>query len=151
MDLDQTDKAILREVQSRLPIEERPYQALGERLGLTEDEVLQRLTRMKQSGVIRRIGGNFQSHRLGFKSTLCAAKVPPEKLELFVETVNAYPGVTHNYLREHEYNVWFTFIAESMEIIEQNLQDIEKTSGVEGICSFPARKLFKIKVDFPVS
>ena len=150
MSLDQTDKKILREVQSRLPIDPQPYKLLGQRLGLSEAEVLERLARMKKSGVIRRIGGNFQSHLLGFKSTLCAAKVPEDKLELFIDTVNSYPGVTHNYLRAHEYNVWFTLIAESMDLIAEQLEAIAQATGVEGICSFPARKLFKIKVDFPV-
>ena len=150
MDLDAVDKQILREVQSHLPIAVRPFQELGRRLGLGEDEVLRRLAALKKSGVIRRIGGNFQSHRLGFKSTLCAAQVPRDKLELFIKTVNSYSGVTHNYLREHEYNVWFTFIAPSMEEIDANLKAIEKATGVTGVCSFPARRLFKIQVDFPV-
>jgi DNA-binding Lrp family transcriptional regulator len=150
LDLDSVDKLILREVQSHLPIAERPYLELGQRLGLSEDEVLKRLAVMKESGVIRRIGGNFQSHRLGFKSTLCAAQVPENKLDLFVKTVNGYSGVTHNYLREHEYNVWFTFIAPSMDEINRCIEAIEQATGVGGICSFPARKLFKIQVDFPV-
>ena len=148
--MDQTDKAILREVQSRLPLDERPFLVLAEKLGLTEDEVIGRLKGMKESGVIRRIGGNFFSDRLGFSSTLCAAKVPPEKFDAFVDCVNSYPGVTHNYRREHDYNVWFTFIAESMEDIHQHLEDISRKTGVEDICSFPSRRLFKIKVDFPV-
>ncbi len=148
--MDQTDKAILREVQSRLPIDVRPFARLGERLGLSEEEVIERLRRLKQRGIIRRIGGNFYSHKLGFFSTLCAAKVPPERFDRFVEAVNAYPGVTHNYCRDHHYNVWFTFIAPSREEIQRALEEISRRTGVEEICSFPAKKLFKIQVDFPV-
>ena len=148
--MDRTDKDILREVQSRLPIDERPFLVLAKKLGLTEEEVIQRLKGMKESGVIRRIGGNFFSDRLGFSSTLCAARVPPEKFDAFVECVNSFPGVTHNYRREHDFNVWFTFIAPSMEEIDRNLKDISRRTGVEDICSFPSRRLFKIKVDFPV-
>ena len=148
--MDQTDKDILREVQSRLPIDERPFLVLAQKLGLTEDEVIGRLKAMKESGVIRRIGGNFFSGRLGFSSTLCAAKVPPEKFDAFVDCVNSYPGVTHNYRREHDYNVWFTFIAQSMEDIHEHLADISRRTQVEEICSFPSRRMFKIKVDFPV-
>lgn len=148
--MDKIDKAILRAAQSKLPIHPRPFAKLGESLGLGEDEVIERLKKLKERGVIRRIGGNFFSHRLGFSSTLCAARVPKEKLESFVQAVNAHPGVTHNYLREHPYNVWFTFIAESMDYIESCLEDLRQKTGVDDICSFPAKKLFKIKVDFPV-
>ncbi len=148
--LDATDKAILRAVQSRLPIDERPFAKLGQELGLSEQEVIDRLAAMKASGVIRRIGGNFTSSALGFASTLCAAQVPEEKFEQFVAAVNAFHGVTHNYRRGHAYNVWFTFIAESMEVIEANLAQIARETGVSEICSMPAKEMFKIKVDFPV-
>ncbi|BEQ14457.1 siroheme decarboxylase subunit alpha [Desulfoferula mesophila] len=148
--LDATDKAILRAVQSNLPIDARPFAKLGEQLGLSEDEVLERLQALKQSGVIRRIGGNFTSTALGFSSTLCAAQVPEDKFERFVAAVNAYHGVTHNYRRDHRYNVWFTFIAESMDQIEANLAQIAQDTGVPDICSMPAVEMYKIKVDFPV-
>lgn len=148
--MDQVDKAILRAVQSRLPIDAQPFAKLGQELGLSEEEVLARLEALKASGVIRRIGGNFNSRDLGFASTLCAAQVPEDKLEEFVAAVNAFHGVTHNYRRSHQYNVWFTFIAQSMEQIEANLASIAARTGVSQICSLPARKMFKIKVDFPV-
>lgn len=148
--MDSLDKDILNEIQSDFPLVQRPYRELGKRLGLSEEEVLERVRRLKETGVIRRIGGNFHSNRLNFTSTLCAAKVPEEKLELFVDTVNAYPGVTHNYLRNHPYNVWFTFIAEDMEFIESALSAIAKKSGVQEILNLPAVRVFKIKVDFEV-
>jgi DNA-binding Lrp family transcriptional regulator len=148
--LDAIDKKIIREIQSRLPIEQRPFRKLGQLIGLEEDEVLQRVARLKEQGIIRRIGGNFVSTRLGFASTLCAAKVPPDKLDGFVAAVNAHPGVTHNYRREHDYNVWFTFIAESMEAIEAHLAELAEETGVPEICSLPSLKMYKIKVDFPV-
>jgi DNA-binding Lrp family transcriptional regulator len=104
---------------------------------------------MMDSGVIRRIGANFTSRKLGYTSTLCAAQVPPERLPHFVEVVNRYPGVTHNYLRRHHFNVWFTLIAESLERLDQILAEISEASGVE-VLSLPAQEVFKIKVDFPV-
>jgi len=113
-------------------------------------EVLGRVKGLKADGVIRRIGGNFSSRRLHFSSTLCAAKVPEDKLDRFVEAVNRYPGVTHNYLRSHEYNVWFTFIAPSMHYIEGALEEISRVTGVEEIRNLPAVRTFKIKVDFEV-
>lgn len=148
--MDNKDRAILNEIQSNFPISSNPYLDVGMRMGLSESEVLERVKRLKAEGVIRRIGGNFDSRRLNFTSTLCAAKVPEEDVEGFVRVVNAYPGVTHNYLRNHDYNVWFTFIAPSMEHIEDALDEIGKTTNVTEIVNLPAVKRFKIKVDFVV-
>ncbi len=148
--MDDNDKRILNEIQSDFPIVSYPYLELGERLNLEEDVVLERVKRLKAKGVIRRIGGNFHSSRLDFASTLCAAKVPEEKIGLFVEVVNRYPGVTHNYLRNHTYNIWFTFIAQDMDYIEDTLKKISEETGVKEIRNLPAIKTFKIKVDFEV-
>lgn len=148
--MDDTDKRILNEIQSDFPIVLRPYQALGERLLLTEDEVIERVKKLKENGVIRRIGGNFHSSRLDFTSTLCAAKVPEGKIDHFVEVVNRYPGVTHNYLRNHDYNIWFTFIAQDMDCINDALKRISEETGATEIKNLPAVKTFKIKVDFEI-
>ena len=148
--MDDIDREILNEIQSAFPLSSRPYRELGERLHLSEDEVLERVKQLKKSGIIRRIGGNFHSGKLNFTSTLCAAKVPEAKMERFVHVVNRYPGVTHNYLRAHDYNVWFTFIAPSMEEIEQALVRISEETGVTDILNLPAERMFKIKVDFEV-
>jgi DNA-binding Lrp family transcriptional regulator len=148
--MDDTDKKILNEIQSDFPISSRPFHDLGKRLGLPEADVFERIRRLKEVGIIRRIGGNFHSGRLNFTSTLCAAKVPEEKIEDFVDIVNQYPGVTHNYLRNHEYNIWFTFIAEDMAYIESALEKISEETGVKDILNLPAVKTFKIKVDFEV-
>ena len=123
---------------------------LGKRLGISEREVIERIKRLKEEGVIRRIGGNFNSRKINFTSTLCAAKVPKEKIGKFVEIVNGYKGVTHNYQRSHKYNVWFTFIAPDREFIKRALNDISEKSGVKNILNLPAVKMYKIKVDFEV-
>ncbi len=148
--LDDLDKAILNEIQSHFPIVSRPYAEVGRRVGASEKEVIRRVKNMTEAGVIRRIGANFTSRKLGYTSTLCAAQVPEELLTRFAQVVNRYPEVTHNYLRRHRYNVWFTLIAESTERLDQILADISQTSGVEEILSLPAREVFKIKVDFPL-
>ena len=146
--LDKTDKAILNQIQSSFPLTPRPYAAVGELLGLTEAEVVSRVQRMMQDGIIRRIGANFNSRRLGYTSTLCAAHVPPDQIEQFIQVVNQFPGVTHNYLRRHRLNIWFTLIAESTERISEILGEIAAESGIAEIYSFPAKKIFKIQVDF---
>ena len=147
--LDDLDRAILNEIQSNFPIVSRPYAEVGVRVGADEEQVLRRVRALMESGVIRRLGANFTSRKLGYTSTLCAARVPPERLTRFVEVVNQYPGVTHNYLRDHHFNVWFTLIAESPARLKQILAEISGASGVE-VLSLPAQEIFKIKVDFPL-
>ena len=148
--MDAIDKAILNRIQSDFPITSRPFLTIADELGLTEDEILERICRLKKMGIIRRIGGNFVPNKLGYVSTLCAAKVPEGNIDLFAEIVNRYPGVTHNYLRENTFNVWFTFIASSMEEIEKHLEEIAKESGISEILNLPATKVFKIRAQFDV-
>lgn len=145
--LDEKDRLILNEIQSNFPIVSRPYEELGRRLHMDPEEVFLRVKALKERGIIRRIGASFSSKGLNFASTLCAAKVPQEKLDSFVETVNNYPGVTHNYEREHEYNVWFTFIAKDALTISEAIQDIKAKTGILDIIELPAERTFKIKVD----
>jgi DNA-binding Lrp family transcriptional regulator len=147
-EIDGVDKAILNRIQSGFPITPRPYRAIAEDLGLSEGEVLKRVSRLKKSGIIRRIGGNFTPDKLGFVSTLCAAKVPEDKISQFAEVVNRYPGVTHNYRRENTFNVWFTFIASSMDEIDANLRQIAAETGVTEILNLPATRVFKIRAEF---
>ncbi len=148
--LDDTDKAILNRIQSDFPITSRPYLAVANELGITEDEVLERISRLKKEGIIRRIGGNFVPDKLGYVSTLCAAKVSEEKIEQFADVVNRYPGVTHNYRRDNSFNIWFTFIAPSMQEIEQNLKEISEQTGISEILNLPATRVFKIRAQFDV-
>ena len=148
--MDNLDKELLNAIQSGFPVTPQPFQELGNILNISEQEVIDRITQLKEEGVIRRIGGNFNSRKINFTSTLCAAKVPEEKIDKFVDIVNGYKGVTHNYLRSHKYNIWFTFIAPDTEFIEKALNDIADRSGVKDILNLPAVKMHKIKVDFEV-
>lgn len=146
--IDDVDRAILNRIQSDFPITSRPYRFIADALGLSEKDVLERIARLKKTGIIRRIGGNFVPEKLGFVSTLCAAKVPEDKIDSFARTVNRYPGVTHNYKRSSQFNIWFTFIATSMAEIEANLNNISQETGVTDILNLPATKVFKIKAHF---
>ena len=150
MKLDTHDKAILNRIQSDFPIESRPYETIARELGLTEQQVLQRVQALKAMGIIRRIGGNFVPHKVGFVSTLCAAMVPEDQIDAFAAVVNKYTGVTHNYQRENAFNIWFTFIAPSREEIALNLDRISRETGVSTILNLPATKVFKIKAQFDV-
>ena len=145
--LDTLDRRILDIIQTDFPLEPRPYAVIGERLGITEQEALDRVNALRRSRIIRRLGANFQSAKLGFRSTLCGAHVPEDKLDAFIADVNALPGVTHNYLRNHDFNVWFTLIGPSWDSVCETIRGIEERTGVS-IMNLPAEKLFKIRVDF---
>lgn len=148
--MDDIDKALLNRIQSDFPIDARPYARIGDELGLAEDEVIERVRRLKKNDIIRRIGGNFSPEKLGFVSTLCAGKVPAEKLDYFTSIVNSYPGVTHNYLRNNSFNVWFTFIAPSAEEIEKSLEEISEKTGIHEILNLPATRVYKIRAHFNI-
>jgi DNA-binding Lrp family transcriptional regulator len=150
LSIDEIDRAILNRIQSDFPITTRPYLSIAQDLHLSEDQVIKRIKRLKKKGIIRRIGGNFVPEKLGFVSTLCAAKVSRDKINKFTRTVNRYPGVTHNYRRDNKYNIWFTFIAQSMGEIKNNLENISQETGVKEILNLPATKMYKIKAHFDI-
>lgn len=146
--MDAIDKKILNIIQTKFPILQRPYEAIGKEVGVSETDVILRIGNLKKEGIIRRIGATFDPRKLGFVSSLCAAKVPSDKIKKFVEVVNSYPGVTHNYERDNEYNIWFTFIDESMEDIGNKLKEISNKTGVKDVRNLPTVRFFKIRVDF---
>jgi DNA-binding Lrp family transcriptional regulator len=148
--MEEVDRKILNIIQADFPLTERPFLSIGKRLNISEDEAFERVKRLKYNGVIRRIGANFDSRKLGYVSTLCAATVPEDKIEEFVELVNSYPNVTHNYRRDHKYNIWFTFIDESMDRIESVLKEIYKKTGIY-VFNLPAKRIFKIRVSFDLT
>ena len=145
--MDIQDRQLLNEIQTDFPVEPHPYRVLGDRIGMDEAEVLTRITNLREEGIIRRMGASINSRRIGFVSTLLAARVPREKFDSFVEIVNSCPGVTHNYERRHEYNVWFTLIAQSEGEKKDIIRDLTVRTGIQ-ILEFPAEKIFKIRVDF---
>ncbi|KAB1442374.1 AsnC family transcriptional regulator [Pseudodesulfovibrio senegalensis] len=145
--MDNYDKQILDIIQSGFPLVPQPYEAVGKQVGLTGAEVLARVRKLRQKGVIRRMGANFQSKKLGWQSTLCAASVPEDRIDEFVAEVNRHDGVTHNYLRENDFNIWFTLIAPDMDAVEALLNGITEKTGIR-ILNLPASRMFKIKVDF---
>jgi Transcriptional regulators len=144
--MDKIDEKLLNLIQDEIPIDKRPFKLLGEKLLITEKEVLRRINNLKKEGLIRRIGGIFNSRKIGYTSTLCAAKVPEEKIEETAFCINGYEEVTHNYLREDEYNMWFTVITYSEESLSNIIQEIKDKTNLEDIISLPSIKLFKVKV-----
>ena len=148
MKMDAIDRKLLNLIQEDFPITAAPFAEVAAHLGIAEAEVLDRLGRLREKGIIRRIGAVFDLRKLGFVSTLCAARVPEEKMASFVSTVNRCPGVTHNYRREHEYNVWFTVIASNEDELSATLAEIKKKTEIEDILSLRAVQTFKINARF---
>ncbi|EHQ88382.1 AsnC family transcriptional regulator [Desulfosporosinus youngiae] len=146
--MDAIDRALLNAIQNKFPIAVYPYQSLGEAVGTTEEDAFERIRHLRQAGIIRRIGGVFDSRRLGYYSTLCAGKVPEEKISVLAKRLEGLPGVTHNYLRDHAYNVWFTLIARSHAVAERILQNIREETKLADIYTLPASRVFKINVNF---
>ena len=146
--MDSIDKQILNVIQKDFPIVEEPFKAVADKVHLSEDEVLKRIKNLKEEGIIRRIGAVFDSKKMGYASTLCAAKVHKENLKKFVTVVNSYAGVTHNYRRSHEYNVWFTLIAPDQETLNKYLTEMRERTGVTDVISMTATQIFKIDATF---
>ncbi len=147
--LDPVDKAILMILQRGIPVTSRPYLAMAEEIGgVSEAEVIDRIALLKEENIIRRMSGFFNSGKLGYVSALCAIKVPPERLAAAAQVVNRYPGITHNYVREHEYNMWFTLIARDVETRERILDEIEAQPYVEKLLRLYTNRRYKINVTF---
>lgn len=148
MQLDRIDMQILKLIQTNFPIVSRPYKKIAESLGLEEAEVINRIKQLQQAGIIRRLGGLFDSRKVGYTGTLCAMKVPPQDIEKVAGIIAEFPGITHNYLRDHEYNMWFTLLAESEQKVELILNDILTRTGITEILNLPSQKVFKVRVKF---
>ncbi|MFH1081475.1 MAG: Lrp/AsnC family transcriptional regulator [Pseudomonadota bacterium] len=146
--MDAIDHKILNIIQAAFPLETEPYRWIGEQTGVTHEEAFNRVRKLRESDIIRRIGAVFDPKKLGFVSTLCAARVPEEKLRRFVAHVNAYPGVTHNYRRNHDYNVWFTYIAADEDELNRFLEEIREKTGIADMISLRAVRTFKINARF---
>lgn len=138
------DQKILEIVQDGFPLEERPYAALGRLLGVSEEEAFDSVERLRKSGVIRRLGGVYDSRRLGYISRLCTGVVSEDKLEGFAAAVDKIPAITHNYVRSHAYNVWFTVIARSEFEIQETVRGLEAETALHDAHVLSASKMFKI-------
>lgn len=148
MELTALDKQLLNLLQGKLQLVSRPFQTIGEELGLSEEQVLSRLQLLKQEGYIRKIGAFFNSDKLGYRGTLVALKVKPERMEETAIFINQFPGITHNYQREGDYNLWFTLITPNERLRQDILAQISALPGVEGSMDLSARKKYKINVQF---
>jgi len=149
--MDNIDKKLLDIVQGKFPLVAEPYGEIASLLEISEADVLSRLEKLKNDGIIRRIGAIFESKKLGYSSTLCAMRVPDQRVDEVAGIINEYVGVTHNYLREHHYNIWFTITARSQQELQKIMAEIREKSGIQDLIDLPTIRMFKIRVHFSMS
>jgi DNA-binding Lrp family transcriptional regulator len=147
--LDADDKRLLNLMQGSFPTARRPYQHVAGQLGLPEETVIQRVQELIDERIIRQVTPIFDTRALGYSSMLVAAKVDPENPWRAAAVINEHPGVSHNYLRNHEFNIWFTVATEpdSPLGLEGTLDVLGRLAGAESIRQLPTLKLFKIRMD----
>lgn len=148
VDLDTTDRKLLNILQSDFPLVEDPFAAVGEQIGLDGSETRARTQRLHDRGIIRQISAIFDSRQLGYQSTLIAMEVPPERLDGVAAVVSQHPGVSHNYGRNHRFNLWFTMTVGPDVDLGQALADLAGRTAVETYRILPAIVTFKIGVNF---
>ncbi|HEY7733872.1 MAG TPA: Lrp/AsnC family transcriptional regulator [Nitrososphaera sp.] len=144
--LDSVDKKLLNEIQWVFPLAERPYLEIANRHGISEDETMRRISAMKAIGIIRQINAIFDTRRLGYKSALVAFAVKPDRLDHVADRINEHPGVSHNYERNHEYNMWFTLAVPPGSDMKEDLDRMAALDGVVKYRVLPTLKLYKIGV-----
>lgn len=145
------ERALLNLIQGDFPLVERPFAALAEQLGQPEDKVLAALKQLKASRVVRQISAIFDSRRLGYRSSLVAMKVAPERIEQAAAIINRHPGVSHNYERNHAYNLWFTVAVPPDGDLQRDVDEIHRLAGAAETRMLPTLRLFKIGVTFDMS
>ena len=147
--LDDLDKRLLNLMQGSFPLEPRPFLRVAELAEVSEDEVLRRVDRLIGDRIIRQVTPIFDTRVLGYSSMLVAAKVDAENPHRAAKIVNSHPGVSHNYLRNHDFNMWFTIATEpgSKLGIDGTLDVLQELTGAESIRQLPTIKLFKIRMD----
>ncbi|HWF50940.1 MAG TPA: Lrp/AsnC family transcriptional regulator [Solirubrobacteraceae bacterium] len=147
--LEEGDKRLLNLMQGSFPLAPRPYAAVAEAAGRSEDEVIARVQYLLDQRIIRQVTPIFDTRALGYSSMLVAAKVDPENPWRAATIINAHPGVSHNYLRNHEFNIWFTIATEpdSPLGVQGTLDVLGREAGAESIRQLPTLKLFKIRMD----
>ncbi|UTI64582.1 Lrp/AsnC family transcriptional regulator [Paraconexibacter antarcticus] len=147
--LSDLDRKLLNQMQGSFPLDQRPYLRVAEALGITEEQVMADITRLLKDRIIRQVTPIYDTRALGYGSMLVAAKVDPEHPWAPAKIINSHPGVSHNYLRNHEFNMWFTLAVEqdSKLGLQGTLDVLQELTGAESIRQLPTLQLFKIRMD----
>ncbi len=152
--IEEIDRKIVQMIQDDFPIVERPWKEVGDKLNLTEEDVINRLRRLKEQGIARKIGSIVDGSKVGLTAaTLVAMKVPKNKVPEVARIINSYSAISHNYEREHEYNVWFTITATNNDELAMMLEAIRQKTGIssDDVLNLPTKNRFKINVRFQLT
>ena len=150
-DLPQLERDLLTTLQDRFPLEQRPFARLADQVGMSEEDALGRVMALRQDGIIRQIGGIFDTQRLGYTSLLVAARVAPDHLDAVARAISGHPGVSHNYGRDHLYNLWFTLaVPPGMDVAQEALA-LTDLAGVEDRLLLPSLRVYKLRVRFDLA
>jgi DNA-binding Lrp family transcriptional regulator len=144
--LDDGDRELLNAVQWDFPLEPRPFAVLAERLGMDEAEVRARVAHVKDVGVLRQLSAIFDTRALGYGSSLVAAKIDPDRVDEAADVISRHPGVSHNYKRNHTYNLWYTIAVPPGESLDDHIDVLHRASGALVTRKLPTLKLYKIGV-----
>ena len=147
-EMDLTDRQLLNIIQTDFPLTEEPFACLGEQLEISEQEVIERTAKLKKMNIVRQISAIFDTRRLGYKTTLVAMRFPPDLLDKGARTINKHPGVSHNYGRTGQFNLWFTLAVPPYEDLQETVDDMARRTGAEACRIMPTLRFFKIGVNF---
>jgi siroheme decarboxylase len=150
-ELDQIDKELLNLIQVAFPLEPRPFAFLADKLGIGEDDVIARLAALKQDKIIRQISMIFDTRALGYKSSLIASRAPEGHVDEVADVISEHPGVSHNYRRNHEFNIWWTIAVPPESSLEDHVQAVHDLAGAESTRVMQTIKMFKIGVDLDMT
>ncbi|MGH2725410.1 MAG: Lrp/AsnC family transcriptional regulator [Actinomycetota bacterium] len=149
--LDRTDQELLNLIQVDFPVESRPFDALAEKLSVDENEVIDRLSALKEAKIIRQISAIFDTRALGYKSSLVATRAPDNRVDEVAHVINDHPGVSHNYRRDHEFNIWWTVAVPPVSSLEDHVQAVHEIAGGESTRLLLTIRMFKIGVDLDMT
>jgi siroheme decarboxylase len=145
-ELTELDRELLNAVQWDFPLDPRPYAVLADRLGTTEPELRERVAHVKRAGVLRQLSAIFDTRALGYSSSLVAAKIDPDRIDDAAAVMSAHPGVSHNYKRNHAFNLWYTIAVPPGDSLEEHVDVLHRDSGALVTRVLPTLKLYKIGV-----
>ncbi len=151
--MNELDYRILQILQNDFPLNQRPYEAISDKLKISCEQLFERLQSLMADGVIRRVGASLDSRKFGCHSTLVAISVEEDIVEQASEIIKKFPEITHSYLRSDRFNIWFTIIASDNERVESIIKEIQLTLSLENsqILNLPMKRLFKLKACFNIS
>ena len=147
-EFDSEDKKILNLLQSDFPLVAEPWAAIADKVGISEQEVIDRIIELKRKNVVRQIGAIFDTRRLGYSSTLVAMRFPEDKLDAAAQLLNLHPGISHNYARNGQFNLWFTLAVPPGMTVADEVERLGKITGAEATRLLPTIRFFKIGVNF---